>query len=322
MRLPQKKKPGDPVLAADWNLLLEAIEARTPRSGAGLELMSSSGGFCYSVPPAMADAPKGLPAFSVIGIARDGGNYQVTIREGWVIERKPKDGDTPVVKFHMPKSGGTALDAIPRPQIAMVIGDTLWCKYETDATGEITGTPGLIVAADEPTGTHYQPANPEDSGDEGTDGVYHVKLFKLEDGDGTPTVKVYQQSDIEHWAQLWTAQNTGDGVAVCRGFHPEDNVHRFRTIMGINGINVQKSGDDEVIEVGLDSAYLSHLDLIIRNAYYSGYVEGEDWGGCMLRWRHGLYVGRYDAEAGPLEGDDQLVIAITRVIVTQVINDA
>ncbi|MCX6866619.1 MAG: hypothetical protein NTV46_10460 [Verrucomicrobia bacterium] len=54
MRLPEKKKPGDPVLAADWNLLLEAIEARTPRSGAGLELVSSSGGFAYSAP-----SPKG-----------------------------------------------------------------------------------------------------------------------------------------------------------------------------------------------------------------------------------------------------------------------
>ena len=29
-RLPQKKKPGDPVLAADWNTLLDAIAARTP----------------------------------------------------------------------------------------------------------------------------------------------------------------------------------------------------------------------------------------------------------------------------------------------------
>ena len=48
MRLPQKKKPGDPVLASDWNLLLEAIAARTPRPGAGLELTSSSGGFAYS----------------------------------------------------------------------------------------------------------------------------------------------------------------------------------------------------------------------------------------------------------------------------------
>ena len=27
MRLPQKKKPGDPIMAEDWNLLLDAIGA-------------------------------------------------------------------------------------------------------------------------------------------------------------------------------------------------------------------------------------------------------------------------------------------------------
>ena len=51
-RLPEKKKPGDPVLAADWNSLLDAIAARTPRPGAGLELIASSGGFAYSAPGA------------------------------------------------------------------------------------------------------------------------------------------------------------------------------------------------------------------------------------------------------------------------------
>ena len=51
-RLPEKKKPGDPVLAADWNALLDAIAARTPRPGAGLELIASSGGFAYSAPGA------------------------------------------------------------------------------------------------------------------------------------------------------------------------------------------------------------------------------------------------------------------------------
>ena len=47
-RLPQKKKPGDPVLAADWNTLLDAIAARTPRAGTGLDLIASSGGFALA----------------------------------------------------------------------------------------------------------------------------------------------------------------------------------------------------------------------------------------------------------------------------------
>jgi hypothetical protein len=49
MRLPPKKRPGNPILASDWNTLIEALEARTPRTGSGMELVSSSGGFTYRV---------------------------------------------------------------------------------------------------------------------------------------------------------------------------------------------------------------------------------------------------------------------------------
>ncbi len=51
MRLPNHKRPGDPVLARDWNLLLDAIAARTPRPGPGMELVFGSGGFVYRVRP-------------------------------------------------------------------------------------------------------------------------------------------------------------------------------------------------------------------------------------------------------------------------------
>ena len=47
MRLPPKKRPGNPILASDWNTLIEAIEARTPRPGPGTELVWSSGGFSF-----------------------------------------------------------------------------------------------------------------------------------------------------------------------------------------------------------------------------------------------------------------------------------
>ena len=92
MRLPQKKKPGDPIMAEDWNLLLDAIAARTPRPGDGLKFISSSGGFAYAAPTAARRHSQGQPPFSVIGIAKSGGGYKVTIKEGWVIERQPKTG--------------------------------------------------------------------------------------------------------------------------------------------------------------------------------------------------------------------------------------
>lgn len=228
-RLPQKKRPGDPVLAEDWNTLLDAIAARTPRPGAGLELIASSGGFAYSQPGNSLIPRQSLPPFAVIGIEKAASSYEVIIKEGWVIERKPKSEDKPAVKFHMPKAGETTLDTIPRPKIAMSIGDTLWCKYQTDIMGEISEEPEVIVAAEDQDGTHYYPEDPEGSGQEGT---YYVKLFKLEDDGGTPRVKVYQQSDIEHWGQLWTGENVGGGSRVYKVHKETENIYKFRTIIG------------------------------------------------------------------------------------------
>ena len=230
MRMPQKKMPGDPVLATDWNLLLDAIAARTPCHGNGLEFIASSGGFSYSLPPPKGETPTPPPPFSVIAIAKSGSNYLVTIREGWVIERRPKTGDHPAVKFHMPEYDGKALDAIPKPEIGMSIGDILWCEFKTDETGTVTGKPEIIVAADDKDGVHYYPRDPESSGNNGD---YYVKLFKLEIDEQFPRVKVYQQSDIEHWAQLWTGENIGGAPGEVFKEHKEsENIYKFRTVDG------------------------------------------------------------------------------------------
>jgi hypothetical protein len=57
MRLPPKKRPGNPILAKDWNLLIDALEARTPRPSHGMELVFSSGGFSYRVHRVAAEVP-------------------------------------------------------------------------------------------------------------------------------------------------------------------------------------------------------------------------------------------------------------------------
>lgn len=230
MKLPLKKKPGDPVLARDWNLLLDALAARSPRQGSGLELISSSGGFAYSLPPGAAVPRQALPPFAVIGIHKAGNQWEVYIKEGWVIERKPKSyGSEPAVKFWMPKVGETTLDTVPRPKLTMNFEDYLYCKYETNVEGELSGDPEMIVSSDELNGVHYKPVDPEESGIEGT---YYVKILKLESDDGTPRVKVYQQSDIEHWAQLWTGENLGSGARVYKKHEDLENVFKFRTIIG------------------------------------------------------------------------------------------
>jgi len=244
MRLPQKKKPGDPVLASDWNLLLDAVAARTPRSGAGLELIASSGGFAYSKPGPSIAPNQGFPPFSVIGIEKEASSYLVTLKEGWVIERRPKTGDTPTVKFQVPKIGSVSMDTIPRPRLTMTIGQTAWCKVQTNTVGEITSQPEIIAAAADQNGNHYYPQDPEGSGGAGT---YFIKLFKLEEENGSPKVKVYQQSDIEHWAQLWRGINVGAGSHVFKRHDEAQNRFEFRSIRGI-GIGVTQAGDEILIE--------------------------------------------------------------------------
>lgn len=227
MRLPQKKKPGDPVLASDWNLLLDAIAARTPRPGSGLELIASSGGFAYSKPAAVSAPHAGLPPFGVIGIEKKDSGFLVTVKEGWVIERQPKSEASPAVKFHAPKAGDKGLDSIPRPQISMSMGDTLWCKFATDPMGAITESPEVFAASDDQEGKHYYTEDPEGSGG---NGQYFVKLFKLEDDGGNPSVRAFQQSDIEHWAQVWRGENKGDGARVFKRHAEDENIYHFRTL--------------------------------------------------------------------------------------------
>lgn len=247
-RLPGKKKPGDPVLAEDWNALIDAIASRTPRPGTGLELVASSGGFAYSSPPGQLALRQSLPPFAVIGIAKgEGDAYEVIIQEGWVIERKPRSaGASAAVEFHMPRVGGELLNATPRPKLAMSLGDTAWCRYATTPEGELSGGPEIVVAAGELNGAHHQPPDPEGAG---TGGDYHVKLFRLEDNEGTPRVAVYQHSDIEHWAQLWRGDNLGGGGRIFRHHREDENAYKFRTVRGDYGIAETETADEVELDL-------------------------------------------------------------------------
>ena len=85
MRLPGKKRSGNPILASDWNLLIDAIEARTPRPGTGVELVSSSGGFTYRVRKTVASGSSSDECpFGEILTYKDGDTTKSGIRGGVV----------------------------------------------------------------------------------------------------------------------------------------------------------------------------------------------------------------------------------------------
>ena len=86
MRLPEKKRPGQPVLASDWNLLLDAIAARTPRPSPGLELVQGSGGFAYRLRPTAGDEGGAAAPhpFQILGSLDGSGNPRVSINYGQI----------------------------------------------------------------------------------------------------------------------------------------------------------------------------------------------------------------------------------------------
>jgi hypothetical protein len=226
VKLPPRKKPGDPILASDWNMLLDAIAARTPRPGSGLELTTTAGGFTYSSGASPGSSRSPAPPFSVAAIRKDAGSWKVTLHPGWVIERILATG-MPAVKFHMPTAGGIALDTVPHPETSMNAGDYLWCRYTTDASGTVTGVPQILSGASVPAGQHNLPPDPEGSG---TPGEYLVRILRLEDVPDGPTVRLYQQSDIIHCSTLWRGISTGSGARVFAS-HDADG-YRFRSIAG------------------------------------------------------------------------------------------
>jgi hypothetical protein len=292
MKLPAKKKTGNLILASDWNMLLDALAAVAPRLGTG------------TIQPPLGQLPKGQPPFSVIAIETSGVSYLVTIKEGWVIERQPMSESSPAVLFHMPKYGATTLSTIPRPQLTMAVNDIAWCRYKTGPSGLVNAVPEIVIAAANQDGAHYYPDDPEGSGQ---DGDFYVKLFKLVMDGTAPAIIIYQQSDIEHTAQLWTGENVGTGIGVFKEHDEAGNIYKFRTIKG-DGVTL--SGDGTEILIGANGA---HLDLKIVNRNFilgtddvviqTGYSFGYKY-----RWRHGHYIGRYAYDAVPLDGDDVLTI--------------
>ncbi|MEI7912236.1 MAG: hypothetical protein WCK77_21595 [Verrucomicrobiota bacterium] len=329
MPLPPRKKTGDPILAADWNMLIDSINERTPRAGVGLKLMAASGGFSYSANPPM-HSDKGQSPFSVIAIKKYGDDFKVTIKEGWVIVRQPKAGVHPAIKFHMPKYGSVPLDTLPRPQLVMADGDSAWCRYTTDSLGEIGWVPEIIVDAEDHDGTHYLPKNPGESA--GTDGEFFVKLFTLMLDGTVPTITVHQQSDIEHYAQLWTGENVGYGAGVFQKYDPVDEKYKFRTIKAAPGtcLDVFESGDEVIVTImsGIAFYLLVHRQLYDTRPVIDSYVN--DSGGHVIstyndqvffpadatlqhviRFQNGIAVGYWGGAAPPDYDEGVLKIETT-----------
>jgi hypothetical protein len=64
--LPKKRNPKEPVLAKDWNMMIDAIEARTPQRCEGMELYRDRRGFFYRAKNASVAGGKPVP-LTIVG---------------------------------------------------------------------------------------------------------------------------------------------------------------------------------------------------------------------------------------------------------------
>lgn len=139
MKLPPKKRPGNPVLASDWNTLVDALAARTPHPSEGLELCFTPGGFIYRV---RRGAAASVPVLPLVLVGAEDNRVMVT--PGYVNASVPTLDDT-------------ALDANPRPTLAVTSTIAVWIRLEaTFATpDEYTVTIGSGSGPPDPEITPY-----------------------------------------------------------------------------------------------------------------------------------------------------------------------
>lgn len=197
------------------------------------------------------DFVAGLPPFSLIDLNKDGQAYKVIIAVGWlrdIITRGGENADG--ILFLMPKVGKDSLDADPPPEISMRVGDTLYCNFKTDKTGNVTGDAKILAEKKTQKTVHYQP---DVDGEGGAEGNYWIKLGKLEaKGEGV-LWRQYQNSDIEHYHELPTFRNVGDGSAVIKERDAALDQYEVRRIRGLYGMSDTQEADRVTLDVDIEN---------------------------------------------------------------------
>lgn len=189
--------------------------------------------------------------------------WGVRVGQGSVIEIIPRAGEgTDATMEHLPYITPAPSEEVPSPspvaldgthEIIIANGDTVWCRYQTSDMGDVFGEPEgededrrptIGFGASPPTSTHYQPPNPDE--DEGTEGDYHVKLFKISVNEetGGHDIEYFCQSDIYHYHEVWKGENLGEGAGPFKKRDAPNDVYQWRGHKGRHGHKTEESGDD------------------------------------------------------------------------------
>lgn len=211
--------------------------------------------------------------------------YYCRVAPGWFLNPDPAVADVqsdpflpdyepppPFMNYRRPfievadGSGGTEklpMDTLPLPEIEFVAGDKIVCRAQTDVrdilkADESTGDPdadppveptGVLLqvtaAAEDVTGTHFQPEEPDRPGVEG-DYYYTLATFDISGADPADVVvkQRHEGGPIIHRPNLRTFENLGSGVGAFKERNRETDKEGFRGHLQAYGITIKQEALD------------------------------------------------------------------------------
>lgn len=165
--------------------------------------------------------------------------YEVTLTDGWVIERKRKSGAGGVKSLYP----ANLVSGAARTKFAMTVGQWLYCKYDVMISGEVTtDSQTIVVDAADKQSTPYQP---NVGGFSGSAGTMYIPLAKLA-ADGL-SAKVVPHGGIDHFADRGKMENIGGGeFEWIKDYDPANDNTRVKTFKDLDTdpqLKIVETGD-------------------------------------------------------------------------------
>jgi len=221
--IPKLVKPGDEVLASDFNKLRNAVMALARGGVAEMPILSTT---------------NTKPNLWVSDVSKDGSNFFVTVSTGYLTYQQllnQDETDGPVF-YLTPTINDISIEDTPAEKITLTgTSGFIYMRSATSNRGVPNATPTIDFYAAEQTSTHHVPES-VDANQEPIDGDYYWLLAEFEtvpDSDpARPRIKRRLPGDKHVPNQIDRIKNIGDGTKLYWGFDPSagNALHKIRSL--------------------------------------------------------------------------------------------
>jgi hypothetical protein len=164
------------------------------------------------------------------------GTYEVSVTDGYVIERKIS-GESAII-YHTPT--GIKDGAGDPVWHEITDGECLYVKLQVDNRGVVTGDPTVEVAEDDLAGEH---SRPEVFDYDGNEGEHNYKICKFEIVDDKPKLKLFSAGDnIDHFSERVGMRNLegggGTSYQIGKDYDDSDDSVSLRSLLQLTGTGI------------------------------------------------------------------------------------